>query len=184
MAAEIRQKFHALVAPHLERLYRVACRLEGNTADAQDLVQDTCLAACERLAELEATTYPVRWLLRVQQNRFIDGLRRRRRAPVVAMDLSVLAAAVPSAEAGPEELAERSQSQQRLLDAFGRLDKTQRVLLSLRVEGHGLDEIEAITGISKTVLRARLHRARESLAQRLEEPASTSSPVRRLGSGT
>lgn len=184
MAAEMRQKFHALVTPHLERLFRVACRLEGNTADAQDLVQETCLAACERLAELEATSYPARWLLRVQQNRFIDGVRRRRRAPVVAMDLSVLADGVPSAEAGPEELAAQSQFQQRLLDAFGQIDKTHRVLLSLRVEGHGLDEIEAITGISKTVLRARLHRARESLAQRLEAQASASSPVSRLGSGS
>jgi hypothetical protein len=56
MVADRRQKFYALVAPHLERLYRAACRMEGNAADAQDLGQDTCLVACEKLNELEATT--------------------------------------------------------------------------------------------------------------------------------
>jgi RNA polymerase sigma-70 factor, ECF subfamily len=183
MAAERREKFYALVAPHLVRLYRVACRLEGNSSDAQDLVQDTCLAACEKLAELEATAYPVRWLLRVQQNRFIDGVRRRRRSPVVAMDLNVHFAILSGTELGPEELAEQAQYHQLLLSAFQKLDKTQKALLSLRVEGYGLAEIEAITGISKDVLRARLQRARESLAQRLEE---VSAPPRasRIGSGT
>ena len=61
MVTDRRQKFYALVAPHLERLYRVACRLEGNAADAQDLVQDTCLAACENLADCnKPLQYPTR----------------------------------------------------------------------------------------------------------------------------
>jgi RNA polymerase sigma-70 factor, ECF subfamily len=182
MTADRQQKFYALVAPHLERLYRVACRLEGSATDAQDLVQDTCLIACEKLAELEATTYPVRWLLRVQQNLFIDGVRRRRRSPVVAMDLSAYAANLPGTEPGPQDLAEQAQYHQFLLSAFQRLDKTQRLLLSLRVEGYSLAEIEAITGVSKDVLRARLQRARASFAQRLEEMSSPR--VSRIGSGT
>jgi RNA polymerase sigma-70 factor, ECF subfamily len=173
MAADRRQKLYTLVAPHLERLYRVACRLEGNAADAQDLVQDACLVACEKLNELEATTYPVRWLLRVQQNRFIDGARRRRRSPVVAMDLSAHFANHPGTDPGPEELAAQAQHHRLLLSAFQRLDKTQRALLSLRVEGYGLAEIETITGISKDVLRARLQRARESFALRLEEASDS-----------
>jgi DNA-directed RNA polymerase specialized sigma24 family protein len=53
-------------------------------------------------------------------------------------------------------------------------------LLTLRAEGHGLGEIEAITGISREVLRARLHRARRSLAQRLSE--SDAAQPARVGS--
>ena len=46
------EQFDPLVAPHLGVLFRVAYRLLRNTADAQDLVQDTCIAACENLADL------------------------------------------------------------------------------------------------------------------------------------
>lgn len=164
-------RFDVLVAPHLERLFRMAHRLLGNTADAQDLVQDTCVAACEHLAQLEASPHPVRWLLRVQRNRFIDGARRRRRAPVVAVDLSAREVHLPGAELGPELLLEQLESEHALERAFQRLDDDQQELLALRAEGYGLEEIQAITGIGKAVLRARLHRARRSLGQRMNEEA-------------
>src|SRR3954469_18249022 len=80
------ERFDALVAPHLATLFRVAYRLVRNTADAQDLVQDTCMAACEHRADIGAADHSVRWLLRVLQNCFIDGARRRRRSPLVALE--------------------------------------------------------------------------------------------------
>lgn len=162
------EQFDALVAPHLGVLFRVAYRLLRNTADAQDLVQDTCIAACENLADLDATQHPGRWLLRVLHNRFIDGARRRNRAPVVALEDVGGAAHVVSAEPDPEALVAQDESEQALHRAFLKLDPTQRTLLSLRAEGHDLAEIEAITGIGREVLRARLHRARRSLAQHLD----------------
>jgi len=45
-------QFDRLVAPHLDALFRVAYRLVRNTADAQDLVQDTCVTACGHLPAL------------------------------------------------------------------------------------------------------------------------------------
>jgi RNA polymerase sigma factor (sigma-70 family) len=160
--------FYTLVAPHLDRLFRVACRLLGNTADARDLVQDTCVIACENLAELAANSNPERWLLRVQRNRFIDRARRRQRAPVVNLKAPARTERLASTEAGPEELLQREDEEHALDLAFQQLDDTHRLLLSLRAEGYGLAEIEAITGIGKDVLRARLHRARRSLAQHLD----------------
>jgi RNA polymerase sigma factor (sigma-70 family) len=176
--------FYTLVAPHLDRLFRVACRLLGNTADARDLVQDTCVIACENLPELAANTNPERWLLRVQRNRFIDRARRRQRAPVVALKSPVRAERLASTEAGPEELLLREVEERALDLAFQQLDDTHRLLLSLRAEGYGLAEIEAITGIGKDVLRARLHRARRSLAQHLEARAAHSPHPTLLGSKT
>ncbi|MGC8000749.1 RNA polymerase sigma factor, partial [Salmonella enterica] len=46
------QAFQRLIEPLLAGLYRAAYRLAGNRADAQDLVQDTCVLAWERSAEL------------------------------------------------------------------------------------------------------------------------------------
>jgi RNA polymerase sigma factor (sigma-70 family) len=177
-------QFHALVAPHLGRLFRVACRLLGNTADARDLVQDTCVIACENLGELAANSHPERWLLRVQRNRFIDRARRRQRAPVVMLKVPARTERLASTEAGPEELLQQDEEERALDLAFQKLDDTHRLLLSLRAEGYGLAEIEAITGIGRDVLRARLHRARRSLAQHLDAQQDAASQSTRIGSKT
>jgi RNA polymerase sigma-70 factor (ECF subfamily) len=168
-----KSQFNALARPHLEVLYRVAYRLVRNTADAQDLVQDTCVVACQRLPELAATDSPLRWLLRVQQNRFIDGVRRKRSSPVVTVG-DAEEDAPPSGELlDPALLLQQSQDEQALEQAFLKLDEMQRTLLGLRIEGYDLPEIEAITGVDRKVLSKRLHRARRSLARHLMEQAGS-----------
>ncbi|MEO6078755.1 MAG: sigma-70 family RNA polymerase sigma factor [Steroidobacteraceae bacterium] len=184
MADVRKEQFHRLVAPHLERLFRVACRLLGNTADARDLVQDTCVIACENLTELAANSHPERWLLRVQRNRFIDRARRLQRGPVVTLRVPARTDRWASTEAGPEELLQRDEEERALDLAFQKLDETHRLLLSLRAEGYGLAEIEAITGIGRDVLRARLHRARRSLAQHLDAQQHPATHSTRIGSTT
>jgi RNA polymerase sigma factor (sigma-70 family) len=179
MPKDPQKQFDVLVVPHLERLFRVAHRLLGNTSDARDLVQDTCVVACENLAELGVRPQPLHWLLRVQRNLFIDGARRRKRAPVVAMDAR--AARVASADPGPDEMLEQTDSERALERAFQQLDDNQRLLLTLRAEGYELEEIEAILGIDGGALRARLHRARRSLAQRMDEESDGSVRDTRAG---
>ena len=80
----------------------------------------------------------------------------------------------------PEELLQQSQDEHALEQAFLQLTDTQRTLLSLRAEGYELPEIEAITGIDRKVLSARLNRARVTLAHRLIEHKRVSN--RRAGS--
>jgi RNA polymerase sigma-70 factor (ECF subfamily) len=162
-------QFDRLVAPHLATLFRVAWRLTRNTPDAQDLVQDTCITACEHPAELEAAAQPLHWMLRVLQNRFIDGARRRKRSPLVAMDGASGVVRMASAAPTPEESLQQAEGERELQRAFLKLDQIQRTLLTLRAEGYDLAEIEQITGIGREVLRARLHRARSSLAAHLTE---------------
>ncbi len=163
------ERFDALVAPHMGMLFRVAYKLVRNTHDAQDLVQDTCVAACEHPADVDAASRPLSWLLRVLHNRFIDGARRRQRAPFVALDDAAVSAQFASNEPGPEELQHQADGERAFEQAFLQLDPTQRTLLTLRAEGYDLPEIESITGLGREVLRARLHRARRLLAQRLDE---------------
>ena len=162
-------RFDTLVAPHMDMLLRVANRLARNQHDAQDLVQDTCVAACEHPAEMEASTHPVRWLLRVLHNRFIDMARRTQRNPLVPLEDEAGAMLVASDQPGPEELQEQADDERAFVHAFLQLDAIQRTLLTLRAEGHDIAEIEAITGINREVLRARLHRARRRLARHLIE---------------
>ena len=175
-------QFDALVMAHLPVLYRVAYRLVRNAADAQDLVQDTCVVACQRLRELAATDFPLRWLLRVQQNRFIDGVRRKRSSPLVAAPDTEEAASPIGELLDPELLLQRAQDEELLEQAFLELDAVQRTLLGLRIEGYDLPEIEAITGVDRKVLSKRLLRARRSLMRHLMELKQAAQGGRRAGS--
>lgn len=166
------ETIEALIAPLLPDLFRAAYRLARNAADAEDLVQDACARALENTAALMAARHPRHWLLRVLFNRFVDGSRRQKRSPVVAIgDVPVDSLPAASRVPGPEDLAEQSDREQALDRAWLELEEAQRALLSLRAEGYGLAEIQAITGIDRSVLRARLHRARQSLARHLQRQA-------------
>lgn len=182
MGGSSTERFDALVAPHLPTLLRVAYRLVRNAADAQDLVQDTCVAACEHPADIEAARHPVRWLLRVLHNRFIDRSRQRKRTPLVAIDQADAESPLVCGRPGPEDALLQTDAERALVRAYLKLEDAQRTLLVLRAEGYGLEEIEAITGIHRQVLRARLHRARRSLARHLEEDDTAAPAALRIGS--
>jgi RNA polymerase sigma-70 factor (ECF subfamily) len=167
MADSRTAQFDRLVTPYLPILYRVAYRLVRNAPDAHDLVQDTCIAACENLAHVASADRPDRWLLRVLNNRFLNLAKRRKRVPFVALDEVPQVEHLASADPGPEGSLQQADSERVMEQAFLRLEAMQRTLLSLRAEGYGLTEIAAITGVGKEVLRARLHRARQSLARYL-----------------
>jgi RNA polymerase sigma-70 factor (ECF subfamily) len=161
-------------------LFRMAWRLVRNTADAQDLVQDTCVAACSNLQALATADSPLRWLLRVQHNRFIDLYRRRDRSPLVSSSeahVDTTACDLPD----PEQLLQQFQGEQLLEQAFLQLDGMQRTLLSMRAEGYELSEIEAITGIDRNALSSRLHRARLRLAQLVNDLNREAGQIRQIG---
>lgn len=168
MDATEKARFTAIVEPQFDVLYRTALRLTRDAADAEDLVQDVCLRAASRLAELEAVTDHRAWFLRVQYRIFVDGHRRRLRSPLRALD-SVSEDCVESAADQPalDEFADGIASRDSLNRAWRRLDCEQRVLLSLHAEGHDLSDIATITGIPKPALSARLYRARSRFAKAL-----------------
>jgi RNA polymerase sigma-70 factor (ECF subfamily) len=176
-----RNQIDALVAPHLDTLFRMAYQLLRNAADAQDLVQDTCVGACANLGSLAAADSPLRWLLRVQHNRFIDMHRRRSRSPLVAVD-EESTADIPSELPDPEQLLQQMEAETLLERAFLQLEGMQRVLLALRAEGYELPEIESITGIEREALGARLRRARLRLAAVLAGLHREAAVVRHIGS--
>lgn len=173
------EDFARHIAPHLDALFRGAYRLTGNRADAEDLVQDVCVRAYANLAAMKALDQPKSWLLKIQYRVFVDGLRRRDKSPLRATGED-LDATCASGEPGPEDSAEASLAERRILEALTLLDKEQRALLALQVEGYSLAEMQSITDVSTDVLKARLYRARVRLGKLLAAERRT--PVRAMES--
>ena len=66
-----RGTFEAHVLPHLDALYRVAVRLTGQGADAEDLVQETCLRAFAAIGQLRDVGSTKAWLFKILRTTYL-----------------------------------------------------------------------------------------------------------------
>src|SRR5262252_49444 len=73
--------FRELVEPYRRELHLHCYRLLGSLQDAEDVVQDTLLAAWRGLSGLEERASLRTWLYRIATNRCLNALRDRRRRP-------------------------------------------------------------------------------------------------------
>lgn len=159
--------FEGLIRPHLDRLYRLAYRLTGSRADAEDLFQDVVMKLFGRLEELAVIDEPGSWMSRVMFNHFVDNRRRLVRRRLISVEESQLRQqgieSLPGCD-NPERDAERLDDIMRLDRALAQLSEEHRLVVLLHdSEGYKLTEIHAITNDPVGTLKSRLHRARARL---------------------
>ena len=75
-----------LIDSHYEALYRYAYRLAGNSADAEDLTQDTFGKAIARLAQLREPERAKSWLFRILRNLYLHRVRDEGRKKSIPLD--------------------------------------------------------------------------------------------------
>jgi RNA polymerase sigma-70 factor (ECF subfamily) len=171
-----------IVDQHSERVYRLAYRLTGNAADAEDLTQDVFVRVFRSLSTYTPGTFEG-WLHRVTTNLFLDGARRRQRIRFDALS-DERAERLRSVVAAPhEEYADRTFDADVEL-ALGQLPPDFRAAVVLcDIEGLTYEEIADIMGAKLGTVRSRIHRGRAmlrtSLAHRAPAPGRTrySGPV-------
>ncbi|MEM9049457.1 MAG: RNA polymerase sigma factor [Pseudomonadota bacterium] len=69
--------FAVLVRRHYDGIFRLAWRLLGNRADAEDIAQEVCTALPRKLQRFDARAKLSTWLHRVVLNAVRDHLRRQ-----------------------------------------------------------------------------------------------------------
>ncbi|MGH9136070.1 MAG: sigma factor, partial [Acidimicrobiales bacterium] len=79
LEASDRAAFQQLASEQLAGLYALARRLAGR--DAEDLVQEALLRACQSFSSLRDRQAGARWLRVILTNVWRDGLRRHGREP-------------------------------------------------------------------------------------------------------
>mgnify|MGYP002621128049 CR=1 FL=1 len=67
--------------PLMDGLYSAAMRMTRNTADAEDLVQETYLKAFNAYERFEAGTNLKAWMYRILTNSYINAYRKKQRRP-------------------------------------------------------------------------------------------------------
>jgi RNA polymerase sigma-70 factor (ECF subfamily) len=167
------RRFEADVLVHLDDLYRAALRLTGNAAEAQDLTQDTCLRAFERLDQLRSPAAARVWVFTILRSIFLRRIERQSRT----VDVEIIDS--PLLEAG-EVLHDTYEALRpiqetplgEVREALGRQPLPFREPLVLaHVGGFSYKEISEILAIPLGTVMSRLFRARRLLRSELREPA-------------
>jgi RNA polymerase sigma-70 factor, ECF subfamily len=154
--------FEQLVIRYQGPVYRLALRMLGNAAEAEDVTQDAFLSAWRGLASLRARAAFSGWLYRMTVNRCLNVLRGQR--PVAELDPEMLRAARP--EEQPETAAETGAQVAALSVALAQLTPEQRACWVLReLHGCSYEEIAGIVSASTTAVRGRIARSRAVLAE-------------------
>jgi RNA polymerase sigma-70 factor (ECF subfamily) len=159
-----------VVRTHADRVYRLAFRLSGNRADAEDLTQETFVRVFKSLADYQPGTFEG-WLHRITTNLFLDMVRRRQRVRFDALPEDA-GDRLPSREFGPEQAYDQRNLDpeiQRALDALPADFRVAVVLCDL--EELSYEEIAATLGIKVGTVRSRIHRGRALLRQALAHRA-------------
>lgn len=163
--------FDALVAPRLDRCYRLAFAILGSPADAADATQDGVLAAWRELPRLRDPRAFDGWLNRIVANAARMVRRHRVRLREVHLQ-SPEGLGGNVATAGPLQVthpADAILSADAFAKAFRRLREHERVLMVLHhVEGRPVVEIAQTLGIPVGTTKSRLHAARKALERALE----------------
>jgi RNA polymerase sigma-70 factor (ECF subfamily) len=144
-------------------LRRYARRLTGNSADAEDLLQDCLLRAMVNWHRFEEGTNLRAWLFTVMRNLHINSYRRPAHHEV-ALPPDELAQAAPPRAPAQEAAVEMTD----FLRAFGRLSHArQETILMVGWDGMSYDDAAVRLGVPTGTVRSRLSRAREELRDAL-----------------
>jgi len=151
---------------HVDGLFRLARRLTGTDADAEDLVQDTFARAFDASARFEEGTDLRAWLFRILRNAYIDTYRRARRSPIDAgVDTDDAASPSPGDPLRGDDDLERLRSlvADDIEAALARLSPDARTIVLLDLEGFTERELAIVLGCAVGTVKSRLARARATL---------------------
>jgi RNA polymerase sigma-70 factor, ECF subfamily len=159
--------YQELLERHGGRLYNFALRLTRNTAEAEDIVQETFMRLWLHANDFDPSGRASTWLYRIAHNLGIDRLRARGRFADIDLE-GEDAEPVPSSASQPLLLLDakrRAEALHRALDSLPERQASAIVLVHL----HGLSGTEAaeVLGVSTEALESLLSRGRRALKTRL-----------------
>jgi RNA polymerase sigma-70 factor, ECF subfamily len=166
--------FQALVDEYYDRLFRAARFMCGDTLAAEDLVQETFLAAGQTIERFEGRSSPYTWLYGILLNKWRRWLRSQNRRVFslqnMAWDDERASAAelVESDLPGPADRAQEQEAAERVRRAIEQLPEDHRAVVVLRfVEDLSYQEIGQILDCPLGTVKSRIHYALKKIGKEL-----------------
>lgn len=160
--------FESIIRQRLDKLFRIACGVLGDPAEAEDVTQEACLTAWQKLATLRDAERLDAWIGRIVINACRMRLRDRRRVREITLAdgwQNPIAAEAPD----PVRMSERTEEVDLVVRALDHVSAEDRALLVLHhVHHERVETIAATLGIPTGTVKWRLSRARQAVQRALE----------------
>lgn len=167
--AQDQEAFGQLIDRHAAAIVNLGYRMVGNRTEAEDLAQETFLAAYKALSTFRADSKFSTWLYRIATNKCKDWLRVKRPGQgQYDLDADESLDLYVTEDRTPEVLLSRQQVAEELEQAIQRLPPLYREAFVLKhVEGLSYEEMEDILGVSGDTLKMRVYKGRVQLSREL-----------------
>src|SRR5579863_4406001 len=155
--------YGALVAQHSRAVFRVAYRITGNEADAEEVVQDAFLRGYRKLEGFEARSDFGTWIYRIAVHCALDRISRKSEEMArvtVAVDDEPAAAHLADRAPGPEQILLSREMGAFRESAMHSLTPLERTAFTLRhMEDCSIEEIANALGIAPNAAKQAVYRA-------------------------
>lgn len=168
--------YEYMMREHGGRMLAVARRLLRHEEEARDALQDAFVQAFRHIGRFEAQAKLATWLHRIVVNAALMRIRSRQRHPEQSIEQLLPRYAEdghrilvgPITEVTAEQIAGDEERRQRVRQAIDRLPESYRTILLLRdIEQFDTAQTAEILDVSDSVVKTRLHRARQALRELL-----------------
>lgn len=159
--------FEQLVVAYRDQVFRLALRMCGSEADADEVAQEAFLSAWKALPNFRGESQFSTWLYQLTTHAAIDLMRWEKRQ-IAAADITEVSAADPAPS--PQQQAEQSEQREIVRDAILQLAPEQREVVVLRfMEELSYEEIGAVLKLPSGTVKSRLNRAKAQLKEILSK---------------
>lgn len=154
--------------PLKNKLYRLALRITMDTAEAEDVTEDTLIRLWEKREVVAAADSIEAYALTVCRNLSLDRCRSSEKA-CLSLD-SVPAEQADDHNRTPDEELAQTDRLEWIGRLFAQLPEKQRSVMQLRdVEGRSYREIAQVMGMSEEQVKVTLFRARQRIKKNYEK---------------
>ncbi len=147
-------------------MYNIALRIVKDSAEAEDIMQESFLNAFTKLQTFKAEVSFGSWLKRIVVNNSIYHYRKQQKKNEV--DLEDVMYKVEADDGIESDHVFTELKAQQVMETMKRLKNNYRIALTLHlIEGYDYEEISTIMNISYANCRTTISRAKESLRKQL-----------------
>lgn len=146
--------FEEIYKQYAPQVFRVCIGYLNDPGRARDLTQETFISVWQNLSSFRNESKISTWIFRIATNNCLRAIEKSKRTATLDLPPEIPLREEDGIE---EKLAF-------LYKCISELEETERIIISLLLEGLPQAEIAAIVGLSEVNTRVKIHRTKEKLA--------------------
>lgn len=160
----------ALVRRYETGIFRLALSIVGDSADANEITQETFLSALKSLPSYQEKKSFKAWLYMIALNHSRSHLRKRKTRQRLSELLTSIFRVETQKQVLPEDAVLENEKEAILWKSLNHLDEKFRTVVVLRYfHEMSVSEISEVLSVNEGTIHSRLHNAREKLRQAFEQ---------------